>query len=282
MDNHRYLPALLLSAVLAGCASTPNPNLEEARNDLSAAKSNPQIATLAGAELTDAENSLREAEAVWRENDDDKRIGHLAYITKQKVAIAREAANQKAAEQRVASATGERKDALIEARTREADAMRQRSQDAERQAQAAEARATQIESDLRELNAKQTNRGLVVTLGAVLFETNKAEFKPGAMRNLQKLAAALDKHPERKLLIEGYTDSTGSDTYNRELSERRAEAVRRALTDLGLSSDRMESRGYGEEFPVAPNDTAAGRQMNRRVEIIISDESGNVSSRQGS
>ncbi len=285
MDNHRfltsYLSALLVSLALAGCASAPNSNLESAHSELSAVQGDPQIVTFAGSELADADAALKKADEAWQKDGDKEQVDHLAYVAKQKISIARETANQKAAEQRVAQASNERRDALIDARTREADSLRQRSEAAERQAQAAEVRASQIEADLRELHAMQTNRGLVVTLGSVLFETDKAEFKPGAMRNLQKLANALNKHPERKVLIEGFTDSTGSDGYNRDLSERRADAVRRALTDLGISSERVESRGYGKEFPVATNDTAEGRQLNRRVEIIISDENGNIESRQG-
>jgi len=80
-------------------------------------------------------------------------------------------------------------------------------------------------------------------------------------------------------LVEGFTDSTGSDSYNQELSDRRANAVRMALIDMGISSDRVTTHGYGEAFPVGGNDTAAGRQSNRRVEIIISDSKGNIAPR---
>ena len=104
---------------------------------------------------------------------------------------------------------------------------------------------------LKELNAKKTERGLVITLGDVLFSTNKAQLKSGGMRNVQKLADFLKQYPQHKVLVEGYTDSTGSDSLNQELSERRANAVRTALLDMGISSDRINTRGYGEAFPVA-------------------------------
>jgi outer membrane protein OmpA-like peptidoglycan-associated protein len=97
---------------------------------------------------------------------------------------------------------------------------------------------------------------------------------------VQKLADFLNQNPQRKVLIEGYTDSTGSDSFNQRLSEQRANSVRNALVnDMGVRSDRVSTRGYGEQFPVASNDNSTGRQLNRRVEIILSDMNGNVSSR---
>jgi len=137
----------------------------------------------------------------------------------------------------------------------------------------------QQEMQLKELKAKKTERGLVITLGDVLFSTNKAQLKSGGMRNVQKLADFLKQYPQRKVLVEGFTDSTGSDSLNQELSERRANAVRTALVDMGISSDRINTRGYGKALPIADNDTAASRQLNRRVEIVLSDENGNIAPR---
>ena len=99
------------------------------------------------------------------------------------------------------------------------------------------------------------------------------------MRNVQKLADFFKQYPQRKVMIEGFTDSTGSDTRNQELSDQRAYSVRTALLGMGIGADRITSRGYGESYPVAGNDTAAGRQLNRRVEIIVSDDSGNIAPR---
>src|SRR5450759_2719451 len=150
---------------------------------------------------------------------------------------------------------------------------------ADSNAQRDKALIAQPEMQLKELNAKKTERGLVITLGDVLFSTNKAQLKPGGMRNVQKLADFLKQYPQHKVLVEGYTDSTGSNSLNQELSDRRDNAVRTALIDMGISSDRVTTRGYGEAFPVAGNDTAASRQLNRRVEIILSDENGNIAPR---
>lgn len=143
----------------------------------------------------------------------------------------------------------------------------------------AQAKNAQLESQLKALNARQTPRGIVITIGDVLFDTDKAELKAGGMRNMEKLVDFLKDNPQRKAMIEGFTDDTGSDSHNQALSERRAASVMNALVSMGIGSERLGARGYGEAYPVAGNDSASGRQMNRRVEIILSDESGNISAR---
>jgi len=113
----------------------------------------------------------------------------------------------------------------------------------------------------------------------VLFDLNKAELKPAGMRGVQKLAEFLNDNPERKVVVEGYTDSTGSASYNQQLSERRAQSVMRALTRAGVDAQRIQTVGYGEEYPVASNDTPASRAMNRRVEVTISNDNKRVAPR---
>jgi outer membrane protein OmpA-like peptidoglycan-associated protein len=113
---------------------------------------------------------------------------------------------------------------------------------------------------------------MVVTLSDLLFDTNRAELTPGGMRTVQKVADILTQHTERNVSIEGFTDSTGTDSYNLDLSLRRANAVRLALIEMGVPAERIVAHGNGKEYPVASNDTASGRQLNRRVEIVIPDE----------
>ena len=331
MKNFRLLPLSLLTlAVLAGCSTMPASDspLMLARNDYSNAQANPQIASLAASELKQASDALDRANAASGKGDDKVVVDHLAYLAKQKVTIARETANQKMAEQAVASATAERDRVRLDARTREADSAQRSAEIAQRQSEAAqrnaetaqrqseaaqrsadasqrqaaaerlaatdaqqaalaarqqtqdaEGRARQLEAQLRDLEAKKTDRGMVITLGDVLFDTNQAQLKSGGMRNVQKLADFFKQYPQRKVLIEGFTDSTGSNSRNQNLSDERAAAVRTALLGMGVNSDRITSRGYGESFPVASNDTAAGRQQNRRVEVVVSDDSGNIAPR---
>lgn len=116
----------------------------------------------------------------------------------------------------------------------------------------------------------------MVTIGDVLFETGNAQLRAGGMQDVEKLAGFLKRNPQRHVLIEGFTDSVGSESYNVALSERRADAVRRAIVDLGVGRERLRTEGYGEAHPVAGNDSSSGRQMNRRVEIVLSDEAGRV------
>lgn len=142
-----------------------------------------------------------------------------------------------------------------------------------------EARANALQAQLKELNAKKTERGMVVTLGDVLFDTNRAELKSGSARNMDKLVVFLKAYPQRQALIEGFTDSVGSEDSNQSLSSRRADAVRAALVSQGVGTERLTTKGYGEAFPVAGNDNAGGRQMNRRVEIVLSDERGVIAPR---
>ncbi|NOJ99271.1 OmpA family protein, partial [Corallococcus coralloides] len=126
---------------------------------------------------------------------------------------------------------------------------------------------------------QQTERGLLVTLGDVLFAFNKAELSAQAAPRLDKLANFLRQFPDRKLIIEGHTDSVGGDAYNQELSERRAQAVQNALVQRGVAPDRITARGYGKTYPVADNASPEGRAMNRRVEIVIADDKGNLRGR---
>lgn len=136
-------------------------------------------------------------------------------------------------------------------------------------AQLAQAETERLKNELADLKAKQTDRGILLTLGNVLFETDQYTLKPGAERILSQLAATLQSHADQKVIIEGHTDSSGSDAYNKLLSKNRAESVGRFLRERGISADRIAIRGHGEIYPVTTNQTAAGRQQNRRVEIIL-------------
>ncbi len=295
MQNNRYFPMSLIAvAIVSGCSSMPqNPSLTEAHNSYNSARTNPEVTNLAAVELKTAADFLNKADYALNEGDDDSTVDHLAYMAKQQVAIAEETAKRKTAESVVANASAKRNLARLEARTAEADAAKRQAANAQQTVnrQAAElavaganterdqALIAEQEMQLKELNAKQTERGLMITLGDVLFRSNKAQLQSGGLRNVQKLADFLNQYPQYKVLVEGHTDSIGSDSANQELSERRAYAVRTALIDMGIGSDRIRTRGYADAFPVADNDSAASRQLNRRVEIILSDVNGNIAPR---
>lgn len=295
MQKNIFLPMTLIAvAILAGCSSVPqNSSLTDAHNRYNSAFSNPQVTNLAALELKDAGDSLSKADQALSKGESTATVNHLSYIAYQKVAIAQETAKRKAAELAVADASTKRDKMRLEARTAEADTARQQTAIAQEtvdqqaaalaaasaKSQRDQALIAQQEMQLKDLNAKKTARGLVITLGDVLFSSNKAELKSGGMRNMQKLADFLNKYPQHKVLIEGYTDSVGSDSLNQKLSERRAMSVKSALIGMGISSERITTQGYGEAFPVAGNDTASSRQLNRRVEIILSDENGNIAPR---
>ena len=145
---------------------------------------------------------------------------------------------------------------------------------AEQKAAIAQSQAVEQRSQdelVQQLRAERTSRGMVVTLEDVLFEVNGAALQPGAQTELLRLADYLKRNPDRKILIEGHTDNTGGSDYNLQLSQLRAQSVDSYLISSGVPADRIRAIGYGETRPEAPNDSATGRQQNRRVEIVILD-----------
>ncbi len=276
MQRKWYLSVVLITVaivIVSGCGSIPqNASLTEAHRNYNNAQTNPQVTDMAALELKEASNFLEKADAALNNRENDATVNHLAYLANQQVAIAQETARGKVAELVVTNASGKRNQILLDARTAEAD-------ESKRQVAFDQVLIAEQERQLRELNAIKTERGLVITLNDVLFRTDMAQLEPNGVRTVQKLADFLRQYTQRNVLIEGHTDSTGSHIYNQELSDRRAHSVRMALIDNGISSNRIASHGYGEAYPVASNDTAANRQLNRRVEIILSDDNGIVTPR---
>lgn len=212
-------------AIVSGCGSIPqNASLTEAHRNYNNAQTNPQVTNMAALELKEASNFLEKADAALNNRENDTTVNHLAYLANQQVAIAQETARGKAAELVVTNASGKRNQILLDARTAEAD-------ESKRQVAFDQALIAEQERQLRELNAIKTERGLVITLNDVLFRTGMAQLEPNGVRTVQKLADFLRQHTQRNVLIEGHTDSIGSDHYNQELSDRRANSVRMALID---------------------------------------------------
>jgi outer membrane protein OmpA-like peptidoglycan-associated protein len=280
-----------LLVLAAGCATPTSPELDRARASYDAAVRG-GLDPASSVDLYEAKKQLDAASRALEKGRDLDEVAHFAYLAETRVEIAKLGADTSAARARAQALTEERSQILIEARSQEALSASERAAAAERAAreartqamvaeqerQAAAARAAEAEERAREMERKlsdfetrQTERGLVLTLGGVLFAFDSADLKPEASERIVRLAGFLIGAPDRSALIEGYTDDLGDDAYNLTLSRRRAETVRQALIDQGVSPARLVADGYGEAYPVAPNDSDANRQRNRRVEIVILD-----------
>lgn len=248
---------LVTSLVLVACSSTPKvpDGVSEVRSKLTQLQSDSQLATRAPVAIKNADAAVRAAEEPHK---DAAYAQHLMYIADRKVETAIALAQARLLEDQRKEISGQAAQAQLASRTEEVDALRRQ---------------------LTELNAKKTDRGLVITLGDVLFETGKADLKAGATGNLSKLAGLLAQYPTRSLVIEGHTDNVGTDSYNHTLSQSRADSVKAFLLQQGIASNRITAYGKGESSPVADNSSESGRQMNRRVEVIIATP-GQVSSNQ--
>jgi len=193
---------------------------------------------------------------------------HFAYMLKNQVDVAKEVANTKALKEKIVNLKENRAQALLDEKENQILIMKKEAQKARLEAEASRDKLLALEA----LNAQQTNRGLVLTLGDVLFETGKSDLLAGSMRAIEKLTEFLADNPKRLVLIEGHTDNVGSTISNIDLSLRRSGSVGEALSLKGIAIERLFVKGYGEAYPVASNDDAGGRQRNRRVEIVILEE----------
>lgn len=332
----KYMCVIALGLIVAGCATTPepNPDLRRAQSTVDEASQNAELNRLAAVELRRAQELLRDAQAVFDQRADSSVVSHRAYLAERQVGIASELSRARKLDNRVDELRNEREQVRLEARAARAerDAARARAdqsraeaermteeaqrvraefeasqaraerQQAQREAESAQAqrmmaeeRAERLERETRQmreqadrlqqqiadLEARPTDRGLVLTLGSdVLFDFDSAELRAGAQRSIERIAEFLGEYSERQVMVEGFTDSTGSRDYNLGLSERRAQAVRSALIEQGVADSRVLTRGFGPDFPVASNNSEAGRQLNRRVEVIISDDDQRIPERE--
>ena len=253
----------LASVLLAACAAAPvqPAGSAEARNKLMQLQSDQALAGRAPLAIKDADVAVSLAE---QPQADLELAAHRVYIADRKIDTARAQAETKLAEDQRAALTTQREDARLDARTQEADV-------AHAAAAASAAQSVELQRQLDELHAQVTDRGIVLTLGDVLFATGRADLKPEATNNLLALITFLNSYPNRTAAIEGYTDSVGSNDANLLLSERRAESVRSYLTGKGIGAARLAASGKGEMQPVADNESVTGRERNRRVEVIISE-----------
>lgn len=266
MNNTLKFPALsALVLLLAACSKAPNPQLVQAQASFAQLQGDPKSVQLAALETKDAADWLDRAENAARTKEDDEQVSHLAYLTAQRVEVAKQTIDLRTAEDAIRGVAALRAQARLEAR----DAQIKKLQESLNAKQpAAEVMAV-----------KQTDRGSLVTFGDVLFEVGKAQLRASAHDNIARLAQFLLDNPDRKVIVEGHTDSTGSAALNQTLSQRRADAVMMQLVRAGVSPARIVSHGLASGYPVADNSGASGRAQNRRVEVTISNDSKPVTPR---
>lgn len=297
------LPLSLIGFLIVGCGPSmmAKDQLANARRTYEQAKADPNVYALASIHLKDAEKAISNAEQA---GSSDEMI-HLSYLAEKKSRIATTVAEGKIAErdtQKLNAETAEliaRKQKMDQERELAAKMARMDAEkarlaamtEAERAAKArmeaeqarlaarmAKADTEKLMMELSELKARQTERGIVLTIGDVLFAFGKANLSSMADRNVDKLADFLMKYPNRNVLIEGHTDSIGSEEYNQDLSQKRADSVKEKLVKDEIDPARITTVGYGEKYPAVSNDTEANRALNRRVEVIILNEGVDVGS----
>jgi len=273
------------SVLLAACASVPvKPDGADAlRARLSQLQANPELASRAPLAIKEADIAVTASEQLQRDPVLSK---HLLFMADRKISVAQSLGESRLAVDQRKTLSENREAMRLQARTNEADSANQRAAaakadavDQKQQASAArdatadaQRNALELQRQIDELQAKKTERGLVLTLGDVLFAFNTSTLNSGGTAHLAKLAGFLNKYPARNAVIEGYTDSVGGESYNQTLSQRRSDAVKSYLVAQGIDSSRLTSTGKGESSPVGDNGSSTGRQQNRRVEVIIADD----------
>lgn len=288
------LAVAMASLIMAGCSTVSAPEgSAEVRSKLTQLQGNSELASRAPVSIKDAEAAVRAAEVPEK---DQALARHRVVMADRKVDIAAAQAQSRLYEDQRVELSKASETARLDSRTREADRARRDAGlargDAElargeadrarreaglarEDAEASRLKQTELSRQLAELNAKETARGIVITLGDVLFATGRSELTGSAPEGLRKLAAFLGEYPDRQIAIEGHTDSVGSAVSNVALSERRAASVQTFLANQGVARNRMRTLGMGEGSPIASNDSSTGRQQNRRVEVIIENSANN-------
>jgi outer membrane protein OmpA-like peptidoglycan-associated protein len=305
------LPFVLIVLFLVGCGPSQKEmmakdQVERAKKAYAAAKANPNVEAYAPLQLQEAGNAVQAAEKAEKEEQLDEML-QLGYLAERKTQYAVTVADGKVADRDIDKLNVEKAETAARKQKLEAEAAQWEAEKASRQADQAraaaaveatraakakqeaeqaqmaaraeaekaaraKAEADQLMKELANLKAQQTERGIVLTIGDVLFATGKADLSPDANKSVAKLADFLKKYPNRNVLIEGHTDSVGKDDYNLALSQKRADSVKARLVADGIEAGRITTVGYGKKFPVASNDTKAGKAQNRRVDVVILNE----------
>jgi OmpA-OmpF porin, OOP family len=271
--NKRIALGVAVTALLAACSTTPERN-----NDLEMARQMvPEVeaSDRAGVAAKDISNARKSLDAANKLDSSKGKRADIEYEAQNAVIsaqIASEKIKTAIATEEMGKGTEQRQAVLIEAREREAQRSAVAADQSRQQIEDSQRRADSLEAELADLKAQKTERGLVLILGDVMFDTAQATLKTGAYVTLDRLASSLRDHPGRSVVIEGHTDNVGSDDNNQMLSERRARSVQSALQQRGVNGAQISVIGRGESAPIDSNESESGRQQNRRVELIFSEE----------
>jgi OmpA-OmpF porin, OOP family len=272
-SSNPVVVSLAVAAIFSACSAAPpsNESLEKARTMIPEVERSAR-AGVAATDIANARTSLDAANRLAAAKAKSSDVEFEAQNAVLSAQIASEKILTVQANDAIAHGSVERQTVLLQARDRETQRSAEQLGEARQAADAAQLRADSLETLLADLKLKKTERGLVLTLGDVLFETNQSTLQSGAYGTLDRLATALREKSGRKVLIEGHTDNVGSEDSNQQLSQRRARSVQSALTQRGVAGDQIMAVGKGESSPIASNDDAAGRQANRRVELIFTED----------
>ncbi len=256
--------ALATLAMPAFADKTDKLITDQYRDKIAAARAEPGVAEYGTAELDRASDRIARLD---KKLDNDK-SGQAAAVAGE-IDTLIETARTRAKVAFLKKDLDQARVAVADRSRAEVDGAKASAAAAQADAAAARDEANRTRQAMRDLQLKQTQLGATLVLQDVVFQTGKADLKPGAAERLRPMAAYLQANPNVKVRIDGHTDSQGTDAYNQALSEHRAEAVRTALGGMGVTPDRVTAVGHGEASPVADNMNAAGRQQNRRVEVTL-------------
>lgn len=283
----------LLLACLAlalACATPNNADLERARARYAEVARNPTVNADASVDLYEAGKNLDHATSLMEGGAEAEIVSHFAYLAELRMQLAVLTADTRVQRQEAERLLTQRQQIRLEGRTIEADRAAERARtaqasavaattqaahartqasQAEARARAAELRADEMEQHLADLETRQTERGILLTLGGVLFEFGKAELKPAAESQLSRVAGFLIANPDREVVVEGHADDVGTDDFNLQLSRARADSVADYLVLSGVAGSRIAAEGFGKRYPVVSNQSDEGRAQNRRVELTI-------------
>ena len=306
MKKHLYI--LALAAAISACATIgPNATLDEAKAFVDETQAIAGIDNVAASNMEDARQELQQATSLHASGGKLRDVEHHALLARKHSEIARQRLAIVETQRQLDRAERDRQELLIAARERrarqaesealvarteaedaarearaareearlaleEAEAARAKAALAQQQLNQAQADALALALEIDELKARESERGIVLTLEDIVFAFDSAALQPGGERAVVKIAEFLNRYSSRQVLIEGHTDSVGSSEYNETLSAKRAASVKDALLAQGVADTRVSTRGLGEDYPVASNDSDAGRQANRRVELIVANQ----------